>query len=67
LSREETERQLRAIQYYAKKYTPEALVQITGIVDGAAAAGFDVSFADHSSPELLAARPGNPPLFGRGR
>jgi len=46
LSREETERQLRAIQYYAKKYTPEAIAQIRGIVAGAAAAGFDVSFAD---------------------
>ena len=46
LSREQVEHQLRAIQYYAKQFTPEAIDQFRGIAAGATAAGFDVSDAD---------------------
>jgi hypothetical protein len=46
LSREQVEHQLRAIQYYAKQFTPEVIAQTRGLVAGATAAGFDVSFTD---------------------
>ncbi len=45
-SREAILHDLKAIQYYTKEYTPEAIDQMNGIADGATEAGFDVSYTD---------------------
>jgi hypothetical protein len=45
-SRETVLHDLKAVQYYAKKYTPEAIDQMYGMVDGATEAGYDVSYTD---------------------
>ncbi len=46
LSREKVNHEIKAIQYYIRKFTPEAIDQIKGIADGATAAGHSVSYAD---------------------
>ena len=45
-SREEILRTLKANQYYVWQYTPENIDIMKGIADGAAAAGYDVSYVD---------------------
>jgi hypothetical protein len=45
-SREELYHDLKAIQYYTREYTPEAIDQMHGIADGATDAGYDVSYSD---------------------
>ena len=46
MSRKEMNREIKAIQYFIKKFTPEAIDQIRGIADGATAAGHSVSYSD---------------------
>jgi len=38
--------QLKAVQYYIKKYAPEAIEGMKGIADGATDAGYDISYID---------------------
>jgi len=45
-TREDLDHDLRAIQLYAKEFTPEAIDEMKGIADGATEAGYDVSYAD---------------------
>lgn len=45
-SREDVLHDLKAIQYYTKEFTPEAIDQMRGIADGATEAGHDVSYTD---------------------
>ncbi len=46
MSREEMDHEIKAIQYFIKKFAPEAIDQIRGIADGATAAGYAVSYSD---------------------
>ena len=45
-SREEVLNSLKRFRYYIDKYTPEAIEQIKGMVDGSKAAGYEISFGD---------------------
>ena len=45
-SRKEIEHELKAIQYYIKKFTPEFIDQMKGISKGAETAGYSVSYTD---------------------
>ena len=45
-SREKVLKQIRGMEYYIKKYTPDLIQQMKGIADGAKAAGFKVTYDD---------------------
>lgn len=45
-SRDEVLAELKASQYFTREYAPEVLEQMEGMVDGAIAAGYEVSFTD---------------------
>lgn len=60
-------RDLKADQYYAKKYTPEEIEVMKGIADGATAAGYKTSYTDVLL--LNARKPGmkvSPATYPRG-
>jgi len=42
----EVVKDLKAIQYYIKKYAPEVIEEIRGIADGAKGAGYNISYID---------------------
>jgi hypothetical protein len=45
-SREEVLNSLKRFRHYTEEHTPEAIEQMEGMVDGAGAAGFEISFDD---------------------
>jgi hypothetical protein len=45
-SREKVVKQIKGMEYYIKKYTPDLIQQMKGIADGATAAGFKVTYDD---------------------